>query len=199
MGRAIRAHQPGTVNRKAHRQVLDSHIVHHLVIGALKEGGINGRERTHALRGKASGKGHPMLFRDANIERAIRMRLGKTVNARARRHRGGDGANARIGLSQLGERIAKDVLIGRRTSGALGLFARHNIELGNAVIFVRAVLRRSVAFALFGHDVDQHRSFRCVAHIFEDRDQMIEIVPVNGPHIIEAELFKQSPTGNHAA
>ena len=38
MGAAIRADQPGTVDREAHRQVLDADIMHHLVIGALQEG-----------------------------------------------------------------------------------------------------------------------------------------------------------------
>ena len=38
MRRAIGADQSGAVDGKAHRQVLDRHVVHDLVIGALEEG-----------------------------------------------------------------------------------------------------------------------------------------------------------------
>jgi len=67
------------------------------------------------------------------------------------------------------------------------------------VIFVSAVFGRCVAFALFGDDVDQHRAFRCVAHIFQHRQQVIEIVPVNRADIVKAQLFEQSPARHQTA
>ena len=41
MGRAVGADQAGAVERKPHRQPLDRHVVHDLVIGALQEGRID--------------------------------------------------------------------------------------------------------------------------------------------------------------
>jgi hypothetical protein len=71
VGSAIGPDQPGAVDGKAHRQILDRHVVHHLVVGALQERGIDRAERAHALRGQAGGKGHGMLFGNAHVEQAI--------------------------------------------------------------------------------------------------------------------------------
>ena len=38
MGLAVLANEAGAVDRKAHRQLLDCHVVHDLVVGALQEG-----------------------------------------------------------------------------------------------------------------------------------------------------------------
>ena len=84
MGRAVGADQPGAVDREAHRQVLDRHVVDHLVVGALEEGRIDRAERPHALRGKARGKGHRVLFGDADVEGAVGVRLGELVEPGAR-------------------------------------------------------------------------------------------------------------------
>jgi hypothetical protein len=40
MGWAVGADKAGAVDREAHRQALDRHVMHDLVIGALQEGGI---------------------------------------------------------------------------------------------------------------------------------------------------------------
>src|SRR3546814_9007981 len=63
------------VDRETHRQVLDRHIVHDLIIGALQKCRIDRRERPHALGGEPRGKGHRMLLGDPDVERPLRMRL----------------------------------------------------------------------------------------------------------------------------
>ena len=68
MGRAVSADEAGAVDREAHRQLLDRHVMHDLIVGALQEGRIDRRERLHALGGEAGGKGHGMLLGDADIE-----------------------------------------------------------------------------------------------------------------------------------
>ena len=83
MGRAVGADQPGAVDREAHRQVLDRDVVDDLVVGALQEGRIDRAERAHALRGEAGGESDRVLLGDADVERALRMRLGELVDAGA--------------------------------------------------------------------------------------------------------------------
>jgi hypothetical protein len=56
VGRPVGADEPGAVDGKAHRQVLERHVVDHLVVGALEEGRIDRAERAHPLRGHARGK-----------------------------------------------------------------------------------------------------------------------------------------------
>ena len=94
MGRAVGADQAGAIDGEAHRQLLDRHVMHDLVIGALQEGGIDRRERPHAFGREPGGKGHRMLLGDADIEAALGELLGELVEAGARRHGRIDGDDA---------------------------------------------------------------------------------------------------------
>ena len=38
--------------------------------------------------------------------------------------------------------------------------------------------------------MDQHRAVHRIADVLQDGQQMVEIVPVDGPDIVEAELFE---------
>ncbi len=91
MGRPIGAHQPGPVHGEPDRQVLDGDVVHHLVVGALQEGRVDGAEGLVALGGQAGGEGHGVLLGDAHVEHAVGEALFEHVQARARRHGRGDG------------------------------------------------------------------------------------------------------------
>src|SRR5690606_27917132 len=103
----------------------------------LQECRIYSRERTHPLRRESCGKGHTMLFGDPDIKCAIRMGLRKFVYAGARWHSSGNRTDARISVGQLGERFAKNILVSRWSAArSLVLFARNDIEFGDAVIFI---------------------------------------------------------------
>src|SRR6516164_913428 len=88
MSRAVGADQSSAVEGETDRQALDRHVMDHLVIGALKEGGIDGAEGLVALRRQAGGEGDRMLLGDSDIEAALRKLLGEEVETRARRHGG---------------------------------------------------------------------------------------------------------------
>ena len=194
MRAAIRADQTRAVDGEADGKVLDRDIVYDLVIGALQEGGIDRAERAHTLRGKPCGERHAMLFGDANVESAVGVRGSEFVDAGSAGHRGGNCANPGVGLSQFRQCFAEYILVrGRPAARALVLLAGDDVEFDDAMIFVGSCLSRRIAMALFGHDVDQHRSFGIVADIFENRDQLVEIVPVDWADIIEAQFFKQVP------
>jgi hypothetical protein len=117
--RPIGTHQPGAVDREAHRQVLDRHVVHHLVIGALQERRIDRAERPHPLRGKPRRERYRVLFGDAHVEAAFGERLLELVEAGARWHRRGDRADRGI-APRLGQQgLREHAGIARRTGGAL--------------------------------------------------------------------------------
>ena len=71
MGRPVGADQAGAVDGEADRQPLDGDVVHHLVIGALQEGGIDRGKRLETFGGETACKGHPVLLGDADVEAAI--------------------------------------------------------------------------------------------------------------------------------
>ena len=141
-----------------------------------------------------------MLLGNANVKSAVRMRGGEFIDSGAARHRGGNRADSGVGVGQLRQRFAKDILVsGRPAAGALVLLAGNDVELDHAMIFVVGGLGRRIAFALFGNDMDQHRPFGIVADIFEDGDQLVEIMPVNRADIIEAQFLEQGAAHRHAA
>ena len=83
MGRSVRPHKPGAVNRKAHGQPLQRDIVDDLIIAALQEGRIDRAERPQPPRRHPGAEGHPMLLGNADIEAPIREPLGKKVQSGA--------------------------------------------------------------------------------------------------------------------
>ena len=80
MGRAVGADEAGAVDGEAHRQMLDRDIMHHLVVAALQEGGIERAEGLVALAGEAGGEGHRMLLGDGDVEGALGEGLARTVS-----------------------------------------------------------------------------------------------------------------------
>ncbi len=201
MGLAIGAHESRAIHRESDGQFLDRDIVHDLVVAALQEGRIDRGERPHAFASETGGKGHRMLLGDADIEAASREALGEFVEARARGHRGRDRDDSVVVLGFGDESLGEDVLIVRRAGLGLHLRAGRDVELHDAMIFVRRLLGRRVAMAFAGDDMHQHRAaIIAVAEILQHRQQMIEIVAVDRADIVEAELFEErAAAGHHAA
>ena len=116
VGRAVGADQAGAVDGEAHRQALDGHVVHHLVVAALQEGRIDGGERLHAVGGQAGGEGHRVLLGDADVEGAVREALGEQVEAGARRHGGGDGDDLVVVLGVLDQLVGEHLAVAGRVA-----------------------------------------------------------------------------------
>ena len=166
MGGAVRADQSGAVQRETHRQRLDRHIVHHLVVGALQEGRIDRAERLHALGGETGGEGDRVLLGDAHVEAAAGKFLGEEIEPGARRHRSGDGDDTAVFLRLGDQRVGEDLGVGRRLGVRLLHLAGEHIELADAVIFILAGLGGRVALALLGHYMDEDRAVLHVADVF---------------------------------
>ena len=200
VGHAVGAHHAGTVDGKAHRQLLDGHVVDHLVIAALQEGRVDRSEGLVAVAGEPGAEGHRVLLGDADIEGAVRELGPELVQpgtaGHGRRHR--DHLGVALGVRD--QRLGEDVLIVGRLRRALLLLAGDDVELGDAVILVLRGLGRRVALALLRHAVNQHRAFPiAVAHVLQDRQQMLEVVAVDGADIEEAQLFEERAAGEEAA
>ena len=143
MRRPVRADKTGAIHREAHRQRLDRHVVHDLVVGALQERRIDRGERLHAFGGKTGGERHAMLLGDADIEGALGKLLREQIEARARRHRGRDGDDAIVLLGFRDQRFAEHFLILRRLRGRLALLAGEHVEFRRRRDICRRWLRRA--------------------------------------------------------
>ena len=64
------ADDAGSVNGENHRQLLQADVFQQLVIGSLKEGGINSHQRPHAAFGKSRSEGHRVRLSNSDIKTA---------------------------------------------------------------------------------------------------------------------------------
>ncbi len=71
MGRAVGADETGPVDRKAHRQFLDRHVMDDLIVAALQKGRIDRAERLVAFGRQAGREGDGMLLGDPDVEGAL--------------------------------------------------------------------------------------------------------------------------------
>ena len=83
---------------------------------------------------------------------------------------------------------------------AFGLTCAHHVEFIDAVILVLGGFRRRIALALLGYDMDQHGAADIgVADVFQHRQEVIEIMSVDGADVIEAEFLEQCAAVNIGA
>ena len=148
---------------------------------------------------QAGGEGDAVLLGNADVEGTLRKLLLEQVDAGARRHRRGDGDDLVVLARFLDQALAVDLLIGGRGRLRLDLRAGGDVELDDAVILVGGFLRRRVALALLRDDVNEDRPVLHVAHVFQNRQQMIDVVAVDRADIEEAELVEQRAAGDQPA
>jgi len=117
----------------------------------------------------------------------------------ARRHRRRHRHDLRVLARLLDQALPEHLGIGRRVRLRLGLRPGRDIELHHPVVLVLGRLRRRVALALLGDDVDQHRAVLGVAHVLQHRQQVGEVMPVDRPDVIEPELLEQGASGPEPA
>ncbi len=196
MGRAIGPHQTGPVDGEQHRKILQGHVVDHLIVGALQEAWIDGDHRLLVGDGEAGGEGDRMLFGDGHVEVAIRVLLAEFHQSGALAHGGGDADQLLVFRRHVAQPLAEDGGEGGLAAAALGQGALVGIEFGDGVITDGVFLRRLVALALFGLDVEQLGPLE-IAHVAQGLDQGVDIVAVDGADVVEAELLEQGARHHH--
>ena len=198
MGRAVRADQARPVHGKPHRKALDRHVMDDLIIAALQEGRIDRGERLHAIGGEARGKGHGVLLGNADIKHPGRVRPGKEVEARAgihsRRHR----HDLVVTVGLLDQFLGKDLGIGRGRRLTLGLLAGDDVEPCHRMQLVGGTFGWRIALAFLRHHMNQHRFIADLPGIFQNRDQSLQVMTVDGANIVKAEFLKEGPACDHA-
>ena len=114
MSGPIRPDQPRAINREAHRQALDRHVMHHLIIAALQEGRIHRAERLHPARRQSGRECHTVLFRDPHVKAPAGVAFGEKVQPCPIRHRGCHGADLVVFCGLGDQAVRKDAGIAGR-------------------------------------------------------------------------------------
>ena len=197
VGGAIGPHQAGPVQSKHHGQVLDSHVMNQLVVGPLQEGGVNRHHWFEPLAGQPSGESDGMLLGNADIKIALRKAALKLHHAGALSHGRCDAHQARVIQRHVAQPLAKHLGEGLLGGRARALQANGRVELARPVVGHRVDLGPQVALTFFGHHVQELRPLQ-VFDVLERGDQRVKIVPVDGPDVVKAKLFKQRGGHHHA-
>ena len=108
VGGSVVADQTGTVQDHAHGKVLDGHVVDHLVVTALHEGGVDAAEGLEALAGHAGREGDGVLLGNTDIEGALGEAAAEDVHAGAAGHGGGDADDGPVLGGLVDEGVGKD-------------------------------------------------------------------------------------------
>ena len=179
----------GTVNGEDHILFQQVDVMNDLIVGTLEECGINTHHREHSLAGQTGRKGHSVLFCHANIKKALGVRMVEELQASAIFHGGGNGTDLLILTSLLIEQVAKH---GRERFFRSYLRVRDTVSQikgRNAMEVAGVFLCRSVALALFGHNMEEMGAW-LAADGAQRALQLCFVMAVNGSEIMEPHILK---------
>ena len=139
--------QPRPVDGETHRQALDRHVMHHLVIPALQEGRIESRQRGFKpARRHSRAEGDGVLLGDADVRRCARGTGRRRCRGRCQSGIAAVTAHESLGSSSasLIRVCAKDLGVARCVRGCLFFCSlRADVELRGRMAAVGAVFGHS--------------------------------------------------------
>mmetsp|Transcript_796 Transcript_796/g.1630 ORF Transcript_796/g.1630 Transcript_796/m.1630 type:complete len:216 (+) Transcript_796:943-1590(+) len=169
----------------------------HLVVSALHERRVDAAEGLQALARHSRGEGHGVLLGDSNVERALGESPSKDVHSGTAGHCGGDPNNFAVFGRRVDECVGENRGEGRRGGLALELDPRLDIEFAHAVHPVGCLQGRFITVPLGGLEVEQDRLVGVgVTQLLEDRDHVLEIMPIDRTDVEEAQFLEERATGH---
>ena len=192
VGLAVSADYTGPVDGKDHRKLLQTDVLQDLVIGSLQERRVDRHDGPHTRLCQSSREGDAVGFRDAYVKEAAGIALGKRPQSRSVAHGRRNRADPLVLLGQMQRGKAEDLRVGhdRRCQH----LSRFRVERPDPVEFIRILLRRSVAFALLRHHVDENRAGGLLCQ-FQHLHGLRKIVAVHRSEIGEAQFLKDDAAG----
>src|SRR5690349_7410940 len=110
----ICASETSTIQAKVHRQILNAHVMDHLVVCPLHERAVDVTERDQSLCSKACRESNCMLFSDTDVECAVGHLLHHHIHRRARWHSRCHTHDLIVLARELNQRVTEHILVLRR-------------------------------------------------------------------------------------
>ena len=191
VGGSVTAHHPGAINGEEHRQALDHHVVNDLVVRALQEGRVDCDHRLQSVTRHSRRDGDTVLLGNADIEVALWELCREALHLRSFAHRGCDPHHSLVDSRHVAQPFTEHLRVGRLVGPGRWSDPDVGIERGGyAVIPDRIRLRRRVALAFLGDDVQQLGTVERL-QVADGGHQCRQIVAVYRPDVVEAELLEQ--------
>ena len=129
-----------------------------------------------------------MLFSAADVEIPLGMVRAEVIEAGSVGHGRGDGADARVAVGEIDERVSEDLGVGELTS-RLGL-ASLGIVGAKAMKFLLAIEGGLKAAALLGQHMQQDWAILGFEEL-EGLHQQGQVVSIDGAKVLQAELLEE--------
>ena len=197
VGGAVGTDQPGTVQRKDHRQILDRHVVDQLVVPALQERGVDGHHGLEPFAGHAGGEGDGVLLGNADVVISLGEALVELHHARALAHGRRDADQPLVGLGHVAQPLAEHLRERGLAGCTLGETQRRVELAAGRVVLHRVGFGQLVAVTLLGDDVQELRAAPG-SQVFQRGDQRVEVVAIDRADVVEAELLEDGAGHDHA-
>mmetsp|Transcript_6686 Transcript_6686/g.11914 ORF Transcript_6686/g.11914 Transcript_6686/m.11914 type:complete len:215 (+) Transcript_6686:850-1494(+) len=196
MRRSVISHHTSTIQYQPNGQVLNGNIVDHLIVTTLHEGGVDTTEWLEALAGHSGGEGDGVLFGNTHVEGTLGESSSEDVHAGSPRHGGGDAHNLAMFRRGIDHGVGHNRGEGGSGHLALDLDSCFGVEFGHTVHTIGGGHGGRIAVSLGSLDMQQYGFGRItIPQFFEDGDQILQIMPVNGTNVEEAQLFEEGAAG----
>ena len=186
----ILADKTATIQAEGHRQVLQRHVVDHVVVGTLHERGVDVADRVHASCGQTCREGHGMTLGNTHVEASFGHLLHHQIHRATRWHSWRDTYNFFILAGKLQQSLTKDILVACRRAWRWDTLACFGVEATRSVPYRLIILGWGVALAFGGNQVQEFR----LANIFERGEQinhLLQIVSLDDAEVAEIETLKE--------
>ena len=186
---AVTSHQAGPIQRKHHRQILDTDIMQDLIISPLQKGRIHCHHRLETGRRHPCRRSHCMLLRNPHIKETFRVTPGKCLQPCSVRHRRRDRDHPRILSCQTAQLPGEYIRITWIDLFLLRLSGRR-IKRLHSVKTRRIPLCRQISLAFFCIHMNQYRMIQLLC-LPENLCHRPDIMSVHWSEIGNAHIFKQ--------
>ena len=149
---AIGPDQAGPVQGKHHGQVLQGHVMDHLVIRSLQKRRVDGHHRLEAFASQAGGKGHGVLLGNSDVVVAAGKALAELQQARTFPHGRRDAHQAGVFGGHVTNPLPENLGVSDFGAGR-GAQAHSRVKLAGAVVSHRVGFGLGVTLALAGDHV----------------------------------------------
>ena len=193
MGLPIASHNACPVHCEYHMQILEAHILNHLIHCPLQKSGINRHHGNQSPQGKACRKGHGVFLGNAHIKKTFREHIAEPFQPCSVRHGRCDCYHAFLPVAEFPHDCGKNIRV-------VGLPA---VGKGNSVFQVKCRCAvesggmphgRLVSPAFFREHMDQHRTLHFPG-LIEYLDHTPAVVAADGSQIFDTHILKEH-TGN---
>ena len=186
----VLANQTTSIETEDYRQVLQSHIVNDVVVGALHKCRVDVAEWTLTCCSKTCREGYGVSLGNTHVETTLGHLLHHYIHRATRRHCRCNTHYSFIQLSKVEECLTKYVLHTRTLRLVLDALTSIGVEASWSVPYREVILCWCIAISLFGDDMEELRRVNALQGN-QRTHQSFDVVSINTTEVAETETLEE--------